>query len=84
MMLSGISAFLVLVQLTLLPRYRRLPFSLSFWSFSFPAAAVCTYASLWCRILKFPGWQFATVVLVSLLTVGIGALAIRSAGGEPL
>jgi tellurite resistance protein len=77
-MLAGMGVLLVLVQLALLPKYVRLSFSLGFWSFTFPTAAVFTAAMLWFRITAFPGWQAATIVLLVLITGLVVAIAVRS------
>ncbi|MEO6532204.1 MAG: transporter [Pseudolysinimonas sp.] len=77
-MLLGLLVLLVLVQLALIPRYRRLPFSLGFWSFTFSAAAVLADAMLWLQLAAFPGWQFAAALLLIIATVLIGGIGIRS------
>lgn len=77
-MLLGLLVLLVLVQLALIPRYRRLRFSLGFWSFTFSTAAVLADGMLWLRIAAFPGWQIATVILLALGTALIGGIGIRS------
>jgi tellurite resistance protein len=80
-MLAGLGVLLLLVQLALLPRYRVLRFSLGFWSFTFPAAAVATDAALWARMLAAPGRQIVTIVLVTAATALIAAIAARSLKG---
>ncbi len=52
---AGLGVLMALVQLALLPRYVRLRFSLGFWSFVFPAAAVVTAVVEWLRVLDLPG-----------------------------
>ncbi|MFB2599026.1 transporter [Herbiconiux sp. P17] len=61
---AGLAAVLVLVQLALIPRYRQLPFSLGFWSFTFPTAALVAYTIEWLGV----GARDAAPILVSVLT----------------
>jgi tellurite resistance protein len=77
-MIAGLVVLLVLVQLALLPIYRRLHFSLGFWSFTFPAAAVLTDAILWLRVTEVPGWKGITIGLLALATLLVAGVAARS------
>ncbi|MCS5717305.1 transporter [Herbiconiux sp. CPCC 205763] len=61
---AGIGVVLVLVQLSLIPRYRRLSFSLGFWSFTFPTAAVVAYTIDWLSV----GAGDAAPILVSVVS----------------
>jgi hypothetical protein len=45
--LAGLSLLMLLVQLRLIPLYRRAPFGRGFWAFSFPFAAAVTYGVRW-------------------------------------
>jgi tellurite resistance protein len=76
--LAGMGVLLVLVQLALIPKYRRLKFSLGFWSFTFPTAAVITDAVLWVRLSAFPGWQVVTIVLLTAITALVVVIAVKS------
>lgn len=69
---------LTLMQLALIPRYRTLPFSLGFWSFTFPFAAVARYGMEWSAVAGFPGWQLIAWALLVMVTVLIVGIAIRS------
>ena len=77
-LLAGLAALLALVQLALVVRYRRLHFSLGFWSFTFPVAAAIVQAMLWLRLTAVPGWQGLTIALLVLVTALVGAIAARS------
>ncbi|MET3452690.1 transporter [Curtobacterium sp. 1544] len=78
--IAGLGALLFLVQLALLPRYVRLSFSLGFWSFVFPAAAVATAAIEWLRVLD-PSWAWIPVVAVlALLCALVAVVGARSIG----
>lgn len=78
MALLGLLVLMVLQQIALIPRYRVLPFSLGFWSFTFPLAAAGGYAMQWVAIAGFPGWQVVAWVFVALVTAVIAAVGIRS------
>ncbi len=76
--LLGLLVLMALQQLALIPRYRVLPFSLGFWSFTFPVAAAGGYGMEWLSVAGFPGWQAVAWVLVGVVTVVILAVAARS------
>ncbi|WP_030437719.1 hypothetical protein [Actinoplanes subtropicus] len=76
--LAGLAVMLTLVQFALLPRYRALPFSLGFWSFTFPAAAVVADALMWVRAVDPPGRSVLVVALLALITALVGSIAVRS------
>jgi tellurite resistance protein len=78
MALLGLLILMALQQLALIPRYRALPFSLGFWSFTFPLAAAGTYAVDWLAVAGFPGWQVLAGALVVIVTVVIVAIGVRS------
>lgn len=85
----------LIAQIPLLGRYKRLPFTLGFWSFTFPAASAAAYATLWLKTAGFSylvpaTWAlcaFATALLAfvagksveSLLTRGSGAIEVERA-----
>jgi tellurite resistance protein len=77
-MIAGLGVILVLVQLAIIPKYRRLKFSLGFWSFTFPTAAIVVAAILWLRITAPAGWQIVTVVLAAAVSLLVLLIAIRS------
>ncbi|GAA0994812.1 SLAC1 family transporter [Subtercola frigoramans] len=76
--LAATTALMILVQLALIPRYRRLSFTLGFWSFTFPFAAVGGYAIIWLNILRPAGWQIIVVAVVTGITALVVAIAIKS------
>ena len=77
-MIAGLGVLLFLIQLALLPKYLKLGFSLGFWSFTFPAAAVVTDTILWLRLTPALFEELGTAVLLSALTILIGSIGIRS------
>ncbi|GAB7004906.1 dicarboxylate transporter/tellurite-resistance protein TehA [Nocardioides sp. AN3] len=76
--LTGLAVFMALVQLALLPQYLALPFTVGFWSFTFPLESVALLAMIWLGIERPFAWQEATVALVGALTLVIGVIAARS------
>lgn len=79
MALLGLLVVMALQQIALIPRYRRLTFTLGFWSFTFPVAAAAGYGVEWAALAAFPGWQVVAWLLVALATAVILAVAVRSA-----
>lgn len=83
--LLGLTVLFFLMQLALLRRYVKLPFSLGFWSFTFPFAAMCTFGIQWSALGDFPGWQVVAAVLLAAVTglicaIGIGSLVLVARG----
>jgi tellurite resistance protein len=78
MSLAGITVILVLMQIGLLPRYLRLPFSLGFWSFTFPYAAVARLAVEWLGLERPPYWQVYAWAVVLAISAFIVVIAVRT------
>jgi tellurite resistance protein len=76
--LSAMTAFMVLIQIMLLPRYRALPFSLGFWSFTFPVASVAALAITWLHLLQPIAWQAITIAVLAAVTALVVAIATKS------
>ncbi len=76
--LAGLTALMALMQLALAPRFVKLPFSIGFWSFTFPYAATTGYTIDWLNATRPAGWEAVVVVLVSAITLFIGSIAVRS------
>ncbi|WP_431245537.1 transporter [Leifsonia xyli] len=76
--LLGLLALMALQQVALISRYRVLPFSLGFWSFTFPLAAAAGFGIQWLSIAAFAGWQVVAWLLIGVVTAVIGAIAVRS------
>ncbi|MCS5735903.1 SLAC1 family transporter [Herbiconiux daphne] len=76
--LLGVLAVMFVMQLFLIGVYRRLPFTLGFWSFTFPAASAATFLVQWVELGAFRGWQIVAVVAATCVTVLIAAIGIRS------
>src|SRR6185312_6283047 len=76
--LLGLLVLMALQQVALLTRYRVLPFTLGFWSFTFPLAAAGGYGIEWLSIAGFAGWQVVAWLVVALVTVTVVAIGVRS------
>jgi tellurite resistance protein len=76
--LGGYAILMVIAQLRLVPVYARLSFSPGFWAFTFSYAIVATDAVLWLKAARPPGATTYMIVVVTLLTVLIVAIAARS------
>jgi len=75
---AGLAAILVIAQLAALPHYRRLPFTLGFWSFTFPVAAVTTYAITWLDVVDAPLAGSLAVILAAAVTIFVLVIGVRS------
>jgi len=67
-----------LAQLRFVPLYARLRFSPGFWAFTFSYAAAATDALLWITIARPPGATGYAIAVVTLITVFVGAIGVRS------
>jgi tellurite resistance protein len=76
--LGGFTGLAVIVQLRLIPMYRRLAFTPAFWSFAFPYAAVATFALHWINYGKPPGYRIWAWVVLLAITAFIAALAAET------
>ncbi|WP_309619524.1 transporter [Salinibacterium sp.] len=79
--LAAITAVMALIQLALIPRYLALPFSVGFWSFTFPVAAAGSLGILWLTRLHPDDWEALVTAIaagVTALIVGIAAQSITS------
>ena len=76
--LGGYTVLMALVQLRLVPRYRKLKFSPGFWAFTFAYAAAVTYAIQWVTIEHPPGARLLAGATAGPLTGLIAAITIRT------
>jgi tellurite resistance protein len=77
--LAGFAVLLVIAEVTMFGTYRRLGFSASFWSFTFTYAAAVTNGIAWVSHLRGAVARPASWVLLTVVTLFIGAIAVRSA-----
>lgn len=75
---AGILLIMLLVQLMLIRQYARVPFSLTYWTFTFPIAASANYIVRWMAVLRFPGWQAISWSLLGIGTAVVLVIAVRS------
>ncbi len=79
--LAGLSLVLLLVQLRLIPLYRRAPFGPGSWAFLFPFAAAVTYGVHWLAAEHVPRGAALGYALAGVLTAGFALLAVRTVAG---
>ena len=79
--LAGLSVLMLLVQVRLIPLYRRAPFSPGYWAFSFPFAAAVTFGVHWLAAEHVRDGAAIGYALVGVLTRGIALLAARTVAG---
>ncbi len=77
--LAGDTALMALVQLRLIPVYRRAPFGPGYWSFAFSYAAAATLALHWISHEHPAGGPAWTWALLAAITSFIAAIAARTA-----
>ena len=76
--LGGYAVFMALVQVRLIPVYRRLSFTPGFWSFTFAYAAAAADALIWLAIKKPPGATSYAIAVIALLTAFVSWIAFRT------
>ena len=76
--LTGYAAVMIIAQLRLLPLYRTLSFSPSFWAFTFPPANMAVFALRWLELEHPAGASAYAWVLVAAITALVGAIAWRT------
>jgi tellurite resistance protein len=77
--LTGVLAMMALMQVMLLPQYRKLPFSPAFWVFTFPVGATTNYAIRWLTATSLPGREIYAWTILGLATAFTLAIAARTA-----
>lgn len=73
--LAGVLAMMALVQLFIVPDYLRRPFTISWWSFSFPLASTANTMGHWAIAAPGPGSRLLTWSALAIATSIIGLLA---------
>jgi tellurite resistance protein len=76
--IAGIGVVLLLMQIGLFPRYRKLKYSMGLWSFTFPLAAAVSLTEQWLHLTQPAGWRLMTGLLLAAITVFIGTIGWRS------
>jgi tellurite resistance protein len=88
-LLTGVLAMMLLVQFFLLKVYRKLRFSLAFWTFSFPAAVTANYSVRWFSASGIAehtvwAWTVLAVATAFIATITARSLANNSRRRIPL
>jgi tellurite resistance protein len=78
-LLGGYAILMALVQVRLIPGYRRLSFAPGFWSFTFSYAAAAANALAWLAIKKPTGTTGYAIAIIALLTAFVASIAFRTA-----
>jgi tellurite resistance protein len=76
--LGGYAILMALVQVRLIPVYRRLSFTPGFWSFAFAYAAAASDALVWLAIKKPPAATGCAIAVITLLTAFVAWIAFRT------
>jgi tellurite resistance protein len=76
--LGGYAAVMVIAQIRLLPLYRGLSFTPSFWAFTFPPANMALFGLRWLEVEHPAGAGAYGWALVAGVTLLIGAIAART------
>jgi tellurite resistance protein len=76
--LAGYAILMVLVQVRLIEAYRKVPFALGWWAYSFSYAAAFVLALRWLAAERTPGERAWTIVLLAVVTAAFAALAYRT------
>jgi tellurite resistance protein len=77
-LLGGYGLLMVLAQVRLLPRFRRLRFTPGFWAFTFAWAGVATAALRWLGWGHPVGEAVWTYLVLAAITGLVGAIAVRT------
>lgn len=76
--LTGVLLFMVLMQVMLVPEYRKLPFTQMFWVFTFPVGATANYAVRWLATTDLPGREIYAWTILGLATAFTLVIAART------
>ncbi|MCW2529551.1 MAG: potassium-tellurite ethidium and proflavin transporter [Pseudonocardiales bacterium] len=76
--LAGYGVLMCLTQLRLLARFRRLTFSVGFWSFTFGWAAVATTTLHWIEQTQPPGQALWTAIVLAAISTLVVGIAVRT------
>ncbi|MCW3013846.1 MAG: family transporter [Solirubrobacterales bacterium] len=76
--LAGYAVTMVVAQVRLLPLYRALRYTPSFWAFTFPCAAMATFWLRWLAIEQPVGQRVYAWILIVATTCLVAAIAART------
>jgi tellurite resistance protein len=78
---AGYAAIFLIAQVRLLPLYRQLSFSASFWTFTFPTAATATFALHWLTLEHPAGHKAYAWIVIALANALIAWIGLRTIAG---
>jgi tellurite resistance protein len=76
--LTGVLLIMLLMQVMLLPEYRKIPFTQMFWVFTFPVATTANYFIRWLATTDLPGREIYAWAILGLATAFTLAIAART------
>jgi tellurite resistance protein len=76
--LAGYGLLMVTAQISLLPRYLRLTFSLGTWAFTFSWTAVASTAVYWLALAPAPGGHAYSYLILAAISALVTAIAART------
>jgi tellurite resistance protein len=76
--LAGYGLLMVVAQIPLLSRYKRLKFSLATWAFTFSWAAVASTVLFWIAAEHVTGARTLAYLVLAAISVLVGAIAVRT------
>jgi tellurite resistance protein len=76
--LAALTVLMLLLMVALVPLFRRLAFTLGFWSFTFPLAASGRLAVGWLAITRPAGCNALIIIVLAIVSAVILAIAVRS------
>jgi tellurite resistance protein len=76
--LLGFTVLMLLLEIALIPVFRKVAFSLGFWSFTFPLAAAARVGVDWSAMLRFAGCTALIIALLAITTAVVLAVAVQS------
>jgi tellurite resistance protein len=76
--LGGYTVLMAVMQLRLMPLYRRQRFSVATWAFTFSYAIVAVFVLEWITLAKVTGGRGYAAAVVALITILVGGIAVRT------
>ncbi|WP_238020051.1 hypothetical protein KZZ52_36695 [Dactylosporangium sp. AC04546] len=76
--LAGYTLLAAIIQVRLIGLYRKMSFTLAFWAFAFPYAAVATFTLHWIEYARPPGYRIWAWIVILAISAFIAALAVQS------
>ena len=81
LLLAGYALLMLMVQIRLIPAYRRVPFGPGSWAYAFSYAAAVTVTIRWLAAAQVDRQVALTYALLAVITLAIGVLGLATARG---